>query len=492
MSKLLIVIDDLKDWSPYYPSEDVITFSDYLSQPVRPRSDRVRIINLCRSYKYLAKGYYCSLLAEARGHHVIPSVNAINDLNQRALYILKMAGIDELLEKSMRQRVVGDESSIRITSYFGLCDQKEFSALTKALFERFPCPIIQVELKKKKTWEVSQLQIKALNSVKEDDAQSFFAAALNGFSSKLWRSGKARKTYRYDMAILVNPEEKLPPSDPRAIRNFVKAGHRLGIDIDLIEKRDFMRLPEYDGLLIRETTALDHHTYRFAKKAESEGMVVMDDPTSILRCTNKIYLHDLFTTNQVATPKTMLISRNDKATLESIVSTLGLPVVLKIPDGSFSRGVSKATTMEELATKSGEIFKQSALILAQEYLYTEFDWRIGILNNKPLYACKYFMAKDHWQIYNHGHTRFKTGGWETLPTYEAPKAVVDMALKASRLIGNGLYGVDLKQVDRRAVVIEVNDNPSIESGVEDQFLGDELYAQIMGEFLRRFELKRSA
>jgi glutathione synthase/RimK-type ligase-like ATP-grasp enzyme len=36
-------------------------------------------------------------------------------------------------------------------------------------------------------------------------------------------------------------------------------------------------------------------------------------------------------------------------------------------------------------------------------------------------------------------------------------------------------------------VIEVNDNPNIDSGVEDQYLGDELYRLIMSEFLRRLE-----
>ena len=66
-----------------------------------------------------------------------------------------------------------------------------------------------------------------------------------------------------------------------------------GIATELITPRDFMRIPEYDGLFIRETTAVGHHTYRFAKKAEAEGMVVIDDPTSILRCTNKVYLAEL-------------------------------------------------------------------------------------------------------------------------------------------------------------------------------------------------------
>jgi hypothetical protein len=34
-------------------------------------------------------------------------------------------------------------------------------------------------------------------------------------------------------------------------------------------------------------------------------------------------------------------------------------------------------------------------------MYTEFDWRIGILNGQALYACQYFMSRGHWQIYNH-------------------------------------------------------------------------------------------
>ena len=59
-----------------------------------------------------------------------------------------------------------------------------------------------------------------------------------------------------------------------------------------------------------------------------------------------------------------------------------------------------------------------------------------------------------------------------------------------KLMGNGLYGVDLKQVGRRCVVIEVNDNPNIDSGFEDKILGDELYRRIMRGFLRRVERKK--
>ena len=73
---------------------------------------------------------------------------------------------------------------------------------------------------------------------------------------------------------------------------------------------------------------------------------------------------------------------------------------------------------------------------------------------------------------------------------EAPGDVVKLALRATAAIGDGLYGVDLKQASDRLVVIEVNDNPSIDAGVEDAYLGEDLYRRIMDEFLQRMERKR--
>ena len=44
------------------------------------------------------------------------------------------------------------------------------------------------------------------------------------------------------------------------------------------------------------------------------------------------------------------------------------------------------------------------------------------------------------------------------------------ALRAANLLGDGLYGVDLKQTDDGCYVIEVNDNPNIDAGNEDALL----------------------
>ena len=75
------------------------------------------------------------------------------------------------------------------------------------------------------------------------------------------------------------------------------------------------------------------------------------------------------------------------------------------------------------------------------------------LNGRAIYACRYLMARNHWQIYNHDAKRFFSGGFETLPTFELPKAVLDAALKACKTVGRGLYGVDVKEHQGSAYVL---------------------------------------
>ncbi len=291
--------------------------------------------------------------------------------------------------------------------------------------------------------------------------------------------------------MLVDSKDPMPPSDEDALKKFEKAGENLGINVQRITRRDFHRIAEFDALFIRVTTNIDHYTYKFARRAEADGLVVIDDPQSILRCTNKVYLADLLKTHKVPTPNTVIVTNASKATVNQIKEEIGFPAVLKVPDGSFSRGVILANNEQELTDSLKQLRQSSSLVLAQEYLYTEYDWRIGIINNRPLFACRYFMVKDHWQIYKHGgESAPDSGDFDTPATWQVPQKVMSVALKAARLIGDGFYGVDLKQTGDRVVVIEVNDNPSLDSEVEDLHLGEALYHEIMAEFLRRMENRR--
>ena len=488
MSSHIILVENLNDWRSNYPEAQVVTAREYLSQSEHVKNKGTKVINLCRSYRYLSLGYYCSLLGEARRHKVIPSVHTITDLSSKAIYSLNIEDLDDLVHKTLKKSPTPSmvENRFELPIFFGRCEIKELQDLARQIFDTFHCPLLKVDFRFQGKWHISTIKPISLTAITSEN-EAFFIDAFNTYLSTRWRLQKTKSLSRYDLAILYNPEEKLPPSNTTALQKFIKAGKKLKINVELIQKKDYSKLGEYDALFIRETTKLNHYTFRFAKKADTEGMVVMDDPESIIKCTNKVYLNELMSMNKVPVPKTAVLQ---KGNLKALEETLSYPVVLKIPDGSFSRGVFKAMNEKELRDIVANSFKDTDLILAQEYLYTAFDWRIGMLNRQPIFACQYFMSKHHWQIVKHGPSgRFEQGGGKTWRIEEVPKEVVDIAVKAANLVGDGLYGVDLKQTDKGLFIIEVNDNPNIDAGVEDVCLGDNLFSMIMEEFVRRLDAR---
>src|SRR5436853_2188049 len=198
-----------------------------------------------------------------------------------------------------------------------------------------------------------------------------------------------------------------------------RSAEKLSIDVEPITRKQLPVLAEYDGLFIRETTSIDNHTYRFARRAWQEGMPVIDDPISMIRCTNKVFLMELLGQNQVPTPPTVMLA--DVTDLTRAIDELGLPLVVKIPDGSFSRGVHKVHTPEEFRRIADELFEETDLLLAQKFLPTAFDWRVGILSGEPIFVCQYRMARGHWQIVKHrADGSSPQGGFRTFDIEPAP------------------------------------------------------------------------
>jgi len=493
-SSFLVVVEKLWDWKKEYPPLRVTTVNEYLTDPSYFKMNNLKVINLARSYRYLSRGYYCSLLAEARNHKIIPTVRTLRDLSQKSSYQIDVEGaddIDELLMKSLNKIVNPEIGVVAVEThfFFGHSEHAFFEQIGQEIFDTFRYPLIKAEFRKNNgKWEIESLKPLTLQTMPAE-LEWLFMEALEKYTRKKWQKKRARTGPRYDLAILYNPDEKLPPSNKSALKKFLRIGKSLNLGMQMIQKKDLLRIAEYDGLFIRETTAIDHHTFLFAKKAASEGLAVIDDPDSILRCTNKVFLAELLMGSRVAIPRSVIFVRDMK--ISSLEEQLSYPVVVKIPDGSFSQGVFKAENRAEFDSISTMLFKKSDIILAQEFMYTDFDWRVGVLNKKPLYVSKYFMSHKHWQIYKHEpQGRIRAGSSKTIPVEDAPRAVLDAALKAANLIGDGLYGVDIKETDKGVLVIEVNDNPNIDSGGEDVILKDELYRRILADLIRRIDIKK--
>ena len=222
--------------------------------------------------------------------------------------------------------------------------------------------------------------------------------------------------------------EKYNFSDPReenALQNFKQTAEKLGHEFNFMFRENVAEIPQYDAVFI-----------------------------------NKEEFHH-------------------KQILE-IFRGFGKPVVVKAPYTSFSRYVEKVaceTSFREVATR---FFRKSDVLAVQKFMPTAFDWRVGILNDKVLYVCKYMIPKGRWKhgAKLRGKPTFIWGRTVALKCENAPAELKDLALRACSVIGHGLYGVDIKQANCNYVVVEVNDNPSIYAGYED-LRSKDLYGKII-------------
>lgn len=481
---ILFVVSQQQDWPNDIPGVTVIPARTYLMDPAYGDTGSTKVFNLCRSYRYQSEGYYVSLLAEARGHQPVPDAEAMKDLHSGTLVQDVSEKLGDLIECSLSRNA---EDVVDLDIYFGHDADHRHPHLSEQLFKLLRTPVLHVRLERANgSWHLCSIYPGNIRDVPAHHQEFATQAAMDYLKEQKIRTSTPASR-KPSLAILHDPQQDASPSNAEAMRKFREAAELLGIAAELVTPKDTRRVTGFDALFIRDTTNVDHYTYQLSRQAADAGMVVIDDPDSILRCTNKIYLNELLGRHHVPTPKTMVVHKDN---VGQIVATLGLPCILKQPDGAFSLGVVKIESEEELLVKVNELLQRSELVLAQEYLPTDFDWRIAVLDRRPLFVCKYYMAPGHWQIIKHEQQCMSEGKTEALSIGEVPDEVVNIAVQAANLIGDGFYGVDLKQVGCQYYVIEINDNPNVDAGNEDAVLGDALYREVMGVFRKRIDARK--
>jgi len=279
--------------------------------------------------------------------------------------------------------------------------------------------------------------------------------------------------------------EKYNFSDPReeaALHNFKLTAEKSGQEFDFLFRDDIEKIPKYNAVFIRATTDPLYTAYIVSKTAWELGLKVIDDPESIKICANKIHQYALFEKFNVPYIPTVFLNKDElhHKKITDIFEDLGKPVVIKAPYTSFSRFVEKAACETSFREAAKRFFKKSDVLAVQRFMPTAFDWRVGVLNDEVLYVCKYMIPKGKWKhgAKLRGKPTFIWGRTVSLKKQNSPVRLREVALKACRVVGKGLYGVDIKEVDGGYSVVEVNDNPSIYAGYED-LRDKDLYAKII-------------
>lgn len=266
-----------------------------------------------------------------------------------------------------------------------------------------------------------------------------------------------------------------------ALSNFRLAAFQLGHQLDFVFRNDIQLLDNYDSVFIRALTDPMNVTYVVSRMAEMKGKRVLDDSESIRICCDKVHMYQRLTKHRVPIPETVFLDADEvlEQNASELFESLGLPIVLKAPESSFSAKVEKVSGPQDFVKIGKRFLRRTDRIIAQQFMPSEFDWRVVTLDQKVLAIVKYVIPKNGWKIYDR-----REDGRTAVCTVHSPAqeevsdGLIKVALDASRAIGKGLYGVDIKEVDGDFYVIEVNDNPNIDAGFEDA-ANPEIYTSIV-------------
>ena len=146
MTGWVIIVDQPRDFPNADTPHKVITTSEYLARPRLFDVGRPKLINLSRSYAYQSKGYYASLLAEARGHRVVPTVETMLELREAKLYEHALPELEDSLNRCAQRADFQPEGEFKLLVCFGITRDPRFESFGHLLFDWFRCPALEVSV----------------------------------------------------------------------------------------------------------------------------------------------------------------------------------------------------------------------------------------------------------------------------------------------------------------------------------------------------------
>ena len=485
MTGWVILVDQPKDFPNADTPHKVITTSEYLARPRLFDMGRPKLVNLSRSYAYQSKGYYASLLAEARGHRVVPTVETMLELREAKLYEHALPELEDELNRCARRADFQPEGELKFLVCFGIARDARFESFGRLLFDWFRCPALEVTVEPGDWLSIDRIRPRNLTRLANGEATFFRDGAAPAHQARMARPqgahdpqirprGAARPE-REDAAVVgrldqalrahrreafgrrradhapparracrvrrpVHPRDHLdrqPHLSLRAPR--LAGGHAGHRRPDLDDPLHQQGVPDGAARLQPGADPADRHARRGRGPHQGDGRA---GPAA-----------------GGEDPRRLVLARRAQGVERRRSSSASPTSCSRRPTSCWRRSSCRPSSTGGSACSSGE----------------------------PLFVCQYRMARGHWQIVKHGPNGTREGGFRTFGLDQAPREIIDIAVRAAKPIGDGFYGVDLKQTDGGIVVMEVNDNPNLEHGIEDSVGKDEVWIKLLKWFIERFE-----
>lgn len=258
-------------------------------------------------------------------------------------------------------------------------------------------------------------------------------------------------------------------STSRLLEAGIKRGHEMSIidhskcDIMIEKKKPQIyyngeQISNVDAIIPRIGASVTFYGTAVVRQFEMMKVFSSTESQALIRSRDKLRSLQILSRSGVGLPKTAFT--NYSKDVESVIDKVGgAPCVIKLLEGTQGVGVVLAETRGAATSVLEAFHGLQARVIVQEFIKESggSDIRAFVVDGVVVGAMKRQGKKGEFRSNLH------RGGSATV--YELTDEEENMALKAARVLGLGVAGVDMLQSKSGPMIMEVNSSPGLE-GIE--------------------------
>ncbi len=258
-----------------------------------------------------------------------------------------------------------------------------------------------------------------------------------------------------------------------SIRRLLKEARKQRVHVDIINPLECQlvvdgdrtrilvsghEIPRYDAILPRIGASITSYGLAVVKQFETLGMFCVNGSDAIAQSRDKMTCLQVLTEAGLQVPTTVL-SRSSRGLRAAVDAVNGMPVVVKVLEGTQGVGVMLMHTPISLGSVLDTLKALDEDVIIQRFIGEAAgrDYRVFVVGDKVVAAMMRTAPEGEFRSNIH---RGAEGRLVKLhPSFE--KA----AIKAAKALGIGIAGVDLMDSSHGPLILEVNSSPGFE-GIE--------------------------
>jgi ribosomal protein S6--L-glutamate ligase len=215
---------------------------------------------------------------------------------------------------------------------------------------------------------------------------------------------------------------------------------------------------EFDAVIPRIGHSITSHGVSVLRHLEQLDVWCANSSTGILQSRDKLHSGQILARNRIPTPSTSYV-RDMKDIERAIENVGGLPVVVKVTQGTQGQGVFLRHTIHETRNLVQGLLMTGKAVLIQQYIAESHgkDVRAFVVGDRVVASMR---RKARGREFR---SNYHLNG--TVEKVDLPEEYAEAACRAARVLGLNIAGVDLLEGDDGPLVLEVNSSPGLE-GIE--------------------------